>query len=796
MSEMSTILYIDDNLQVPAGFEEDLRTAGYRLLHTSDPDEALILIRVEEIDLVLAEVILSSCNGIALLEEIRSYGGWPAEVPIIVLTKGERTPDLYGGALEVGVTEFFTKPALKKELLESVKQYAGGVSKSTDVNPSEASSSPEGEAAIVGDLAEIPISEVLRRLRRDAASGVLTVVHRKDRKAFELRNGSPVAASASGGVEAPEKFLARRERISQAQCGAVRELVDAGQGSCCEILVELGALSEEEFIAAIREQAEEQLLETFRWTSGSFQYFPDRHVRPDVALEIGRDQAALMFEGGWHWSPHEMATEALQSQASRYVSQVEEPPCDPAELDLAASERSVFEDLYGTRSVQAVLDSGDLDARTLYALFVAGLLVFHDEPVMMLLDAVPASEEPLPDVVREVSASEEPLDTAREEFTETGLEEDLDEDLGESLDAARSEFAEAGLGEDLDEDLEESLDVERAEFAEAGLGEDLEDSLEVESTEFADEDLEADLEAGPREAWEEDLEVEPDLGQAEGSVVAPPPARAVESIAPSWNTERALAELTAFCDYIREKDDFDVLGISVDATDAEVYHARESLLDTLPSEEAAAELAELKDLVGEARARIDKAFDRLRLSNSRSVYAQLRPQAVKVRKQVRVAKTPEQIAAEKAAYVEDLASRGLDAEAWFRTGNDYFESKSYEPAVEAYGMAAHLDPKEGEYLARLGYAQFLHQPKDPVVLKEALENIANGIKLSPCREKPYVYLGKIFRANGAEDRARKMFENAVRMKPDCHEALQELGLLDPDGAKSGKLINRLKGILT
>ncbi len=113
MSETGTVLYIDDERQVPAGFEEDLRDAGLRLLHTADPDEALMLVRVEEIDLVLAEVVLSTCNGIALLEEIRSYGGWPAQVPIVVLTKGERSPELYGAALELGVKEFFTKPALK-----------------------------------------------------------------------------------------------------------------------------------------------------------------------------------------------------------------------------------------------------------------------------------------------------------------------------------------------------------------------------------------------------------------------------------------------------------------------------------------------------------------------------------------------------------------------------------------------------------------------------------------------------------------------------------------------------------
>jgi CheY-like chemotaxis protein/tetratricopeptide (TPR) repeat protein len=722
MSETGTVLYIDDERQVPAGFEEDLRDAGYRLLHTADPDEALILVRVEEIDLVLAEVVLSTCNGIALLDEIRSYGGWPAQVPIIVLTKGERSPELYGGALELGVKEFFTKPALKAELLESVQQFAGKILEPVDVDPSEVLSAPESEAAISGDLAQIPISEVLRRLRRDAASGVLTVTHRKDRKAFELRNGSPLAASASGGVEAPEEFLARRGRISQEQRRAVKERFGAGKGSSGEILVELGATSEEEFTAAIREQAEEQLLETFRWTTGAFHYFPDKHVRADVALEIDRGQAALMLEGARHWSPDEVVVEALRLRASLYVSKVEEPPCEPAELDLQSSERVFFEHMYGDRSVQEVLDSGDLDARTLYGLFAAGLLVLHEEPVMMLLDAAPVGEEPPRDVVLEAPTPEEPL-------------------------------------------LDPMMDfVEDAQAATAQLPPPV-----AAATPFIEPSAPAD--------------------------VAPEPAPPAESLTPAWNAERALAELTAFCEHIREEDDFDILGINGDATDAEVRYAYEGLIDTLPSEAASAELPRLKDLANEARERIDKAFDRLRLSSSRKIYAQLRPQVAKGRKKVQAPRTPEQIAAEKAARLEELASRGLDAEAWFRRANGFLHEKSYEQAVEAYGMAAHLDPKEGEYFARLGYAQFLHKPKDAVVLREALENVAKGIKLSPNREKPYVYLGKIFRENGAMDRARKMFKNAVRIKPDCHEALQELRLLDLPQAKGGKLLDRLKGIL-
>ena len=120
-----TILYIDDEPQLPAGFEDELQKAGFQLVFADDPEVASRLVRVDDPDLVLMEVVLSSCDGIDLLEAIRSFGGWPAQVPIIVVTKGQRTPELYGRALEADVKEFFTKPVLKSQLLDSVRKFAG-----------------------------------------------------------------------------------------------------------------------------------------------------------------------------------------------------------------------------------------------------------------------------------------------------------------------------------------------------------------------------------------------------------------------------------------------------------------------------------------------------------------------------------------------------------------------------------------------------------------------------------------------------------------------------------------------
>jgi len=874
MAASHTILYIDDEPQLPTGFEEELRAAGYRLLHTDDPDEALTMVRVEEIDLVLAEIVLSACNGIALLDEMRSYGGWPAEVPVIVVTKSERTPDLYGDVLGLGVQEFFTKPVPAAELLESIRQFTGKVLEAGDVDPSQGSSAPENEASLSGDLARTPISEVLRQLQHDAASGVLTVTRGRDRKAFELRNGSPVLTSANGRVEELVEFLARHGRIEPKQLRTVKERSAAGEDNSNQILLDMGTLSEEEFETAIREQAEELLLDVFRWDWGDFHYFPGKHVRADVAFEIERGRIEIVLDGVRHWAPPELVEEELASRASLFVSKVDDPPCDVAELDMSSAERVFFESLYGDRSVQEVIDSGELAPATLYGLFAAGLLVLDEYPVTVLTEVVEVQPEPpvVPEPPNEELVAGAASQTAfeapsnfneRERSPQAETQRPVDQSAAvsqsayeamlefeelefpqqpvaarttaapqvapedEALFDALSDFEEPAPspqpeepqpeldvipddGElfDASPDFEEPARSQQTPIVEPRIGRD--DEMEFDS--FSDLDgverlPQMDAESSstePESARNEqagfDASMDFDEAERPTPTEAAAAARGSEPepeppVAPVVSTPFTNEELTAFCERVLEEDDFDALGISDDATDTEVQSAYQNLLDRFPPDLAATGLSEVEELADKARKRIERAFERLRLGSSRKVYAQLRPQIVKGRKKATKPQAAEPAPIDKQPQFEELAARGLDAEAWFHKGDRCMHAKDYAEAIGAYGMAAHLDPKEGDYLARLGYAQFLNSPKDPLVLREALQNIATGIKLCPNREKPYIYLGKIFQQNGANDRARKMFKNAVRINPNCHEAAQALHLMKQRRTDDGKLFNRLKKIL-
>ncbi len=143
-----------------------------------------------------------------------------------------------------------------------------------------------------------------------------------------------------------------------------------------------------------------------------------------------------------------------------------------------------------------------------------------------------------------------------------------------------------------------------------------------------------------------------------------------------------------------------------------------------------------------------------------------------------------------AAELEE-GQRALRAELAFQRGVAALGRKENANAAGCFEEAMRTYPEEGEYHAWFGWAWYLTDPSAPGRLDEALEHVREGRKLAPDREKPYLFLGKLYKAADRKSIAERMFTRALQLDPDCVEAIRELRLLHMRREKSKGLMRRI-----
>lgn len=110
------ILVCDDDREIVDAIEIYLQQEGYEILKAYDGEQALSIMKSEQIDLMIIDVMMPKIDGIRATFEVRKE----SSVPIIILSaKAQDTDKILG--LNVGADDYMTKPFNPLELVARVK---------------------------------------------------------------------------------------------------------------------------------------------------------------------------------------------------------------------------------------------------------------------------------------------------------------------------------------------------------------------------------------------------------------------------------------------------------------------------------------------------------------------------------------------------------------------------------------------------------------------------------------------------------------------------------------------------
>lgn len=118
MSIPSSILLVDDEPDIVQTLGYRLQAAGYDVTTAVNGEEALEVLRRQDVDLILADFMMPEMNGIELTRAIKAHPKWFGTK--ILLFSANSDPEFRRRALELGAVDYLPKTMGANQILEKV----------------------------------------------------------------------------------------------------------------------------------------------------------------------------------------------------------------------------------------------------------------------------------------------------------------------------------------------------------------------------------------------------------------------------------------------------------------------------------------------------------------------------------------------------------------------------------------------------------------------------------------------------------------------------------------------------
>ena len=123
---MTKILIADDNRLITSILEEYSKKEGYEAVIAYDGLQAMDMIKSENFDIILLDVMMPKMDGFEVVREIRKE----SDIPVIMITaRGEDFERIMG--LDIGADDYIVKPFSPQEVMARVRAVLRRLSKET-----------------------------------------------------------------------------------------------------------------------------------------------------------------------------------------------------------------------------------------------------------------------------------------------------------------------------------------------------------------------------------------------------------------------------------------------------------------------------------------------------------------------------------------------------------------------------------------------------------------------------------------------------------------------------------------
>lgn len=113
---MAKILVVDDEIKIREIIKEYAEFSGYEVAQAEDGMEAVEMVKKEDFDIIIMDVMMPKLDGFSACKEIRKI----KKIPVIMLSaRGEEYDKLFG--FEIGIDDYVVKPFSPKELMARIK---------------------------------------------------------------------------------------------------------------------------------------------------------------------------------------------------------------------------------------------------------------------------------------------------------------------------------------------------------------------------------------------------------------------------------------------------------------------------------------------------------------------------------------------------------------------------------------------------------------------------------------------------------------------------------------------------